>query len=91
VLFIRGDSNSSGTVDISDGVFTLGFLFRSERRPICDSAADSNGDGGINISDAVYLFQYLFAGGDLLPAPFPECGEAGKGDGDACEESAACG
>ena len=36
VLFIRGDSNSSGTVDISDGVFTLGFLFRSERRPTCD-------------------------------------------------------
>ena len=91
VLFIRGDSNSSGTVDISDGVFTLGFLFRSERRPTCDSAADSNGDGGINISDAVYLFQYLFAGGDLLPAPFPECGTAGKGGGVACEESAACG
>jgi hypothetical protein len=91
VLFIRGDSNSSGAVDISDGVFTLGFLFRSERRPTCDSAADSNGDGGIDISDAVYLFQYLFAGGNPPPAPFPACGEAGKGGGDGCEESAACG
>ncbi len=91
VLFIRGDSNSSGAVDISDGVFTLGFLFRSERRPTCDSAADSNGDGGIDISDAVYLFQYLFAGGNTPPAPFPACGEAGKGGGDDCEESAACG
>ena len=91
VLFIRGDSNSSGTVDISDGVFTLGFLFRSERRPTCDSAADSNGDGGIDISDAVYLFQYLFAGGNSPPVPFPVCGEAGKGGGDDCEESAACG
>ena len=33
VLFIRGDSNSSGTVDISDGVFTLGFLFLGGRQP----------------------------------------------------------
>ncbi len=91
VLFIRGDSNSSGTVDISDGVFTLGFLFRSERRPTCGSAADSNGDGGIDISDAVYLFQYLFAGGNPPPAPFPGCGETGMGDGADCEASAACG
>tara|TARA_B100001750_G_scaffold248092_1_gene276638 strand:- start:42 stop:719 length:678 start_codon:yes stop_codon:yes gene_type:complete len=90
VLFTRGDSNSSGTVDISDGVFTLGFLFRSERRPTCDSAADSNGDGGIDISDAVYLFQYLFAGGNPPPAPFPGCGGAGKGAGVDCEASAAC-
>lgn len=90
-LFIRGDSNASGEADISDGVFTLGFLFRSERRPPCLSAADSNGDGGIDISDAVYIFQYLFAGGDSPPAPFPGCGVLDRPGEAGCEEAGACG
>ena len=89
--FIRGDSNSSGAVDISDGVFTLGFLFRSERMPSCLESADANGDGGLDISDAVFLFQYLFSGGGEPAGPFPDCGISDEADGVDCEESGACG
>lgn len=91
IEFIRGDSNASGGVDISDGVFTLGFLFRSERRPTCLFAADSNSDGGVDISDAVFLFQYLFSGGEAIPAPFPRCGTSPGAEGENCEEFGACG
>ena len=89
--FIRGDSNSSGAVDISDGVFTLGFLFRSERAPSCLESADANGDGALDISDAVFIFLYLFAGGNEPAAPFPGCGNSGNTDREDCEEFGACG
>ena len=89
--FVRGDSNSSGAVDLSDGVFTLGFLFRSERAPSCLESADANGDGTLDISDAVFIFLYLFAGGNEPAAPFPGCGNSGNADREDCEEFGACG
>jgi Big-like domain-containing protein/Calx-beta domain-containing protein len=35
--FIRGDSNCDGTVDISDGVFTLSFLYLGGDPPCCSA------------------------------------------------------
>jgi hypothetical protein len=68
-IFIRGDANSDATVDLSDPVSTLGFLFLGEAEPPCLDAADSNDDGRLDISDPVTTLTYLFLGGAPLPAP----------------------
>jgi len=48
-LFIRGDSNQDGTVDLTDAVSTFGALFLGGAGPACPSAADSNDDGSLGI------------------------------------------
>ena len=48
IAFVRGDANVDGTVDISDPVFTLVFLFSGAVPGIpCQDAADANGDAGV--------------------------------------------
>lgn len=69
--FIRGDANLSGTVDISDGIFTLGCLFGGGRCPVCSDSADANDSGALDLSDAVFTFNHLFGGGNPPPPPFP--------------------
>ena len=66
--FRRGHSNSDRDLDISDGLYTLGWLFSGTGEPDGLDAADANDSGEIDISDAVYVFGYLFSGG---PAPLP--------------------
>ncbi len=73
-LFLRGDSNADGRVDISDAVRTLGWLFLGAEEPGCLSAAELNGEKPVDLSDPVYLLSHLFLGGPPPPAPFPECG-----------------
>ena len=68
-----GDANGDGTVDISDAVFLIQYIFAGGVQPgACGYAfgkGDANGDCAVDISDAVYLIQYIFVGG--LP---PLCG-----------------
>ncbi|MEM7165961.1 MAG: dockerin type I domain-containing protein [Planctomycetota bacterium] len=75
-LFIRGDSNNDGTLNIADAVAILNFLFSGGLAvdPNCTEAADANGDGSVNIADAVYVLSHLFSMGAPPPAPFPEPG-----------------
>ena len=72
-MFIRGDVNDNGNVDIADVSALLAFLFTGSTIG-CDDAVDTNGSGDINLADAVTLLSYLFASGPLLPSPFPDCG-----------------
>ena len=72
--FARGDVNADGEIDISDAIYTLGYLFAGAREPDCLKAADSNDDGGVDLADAITILQYLFAGGAVFPPPFPLCG-----------------
>jgi len=74
VLFVRGDSNADGAVDIADAVRVLMYLFAGAGGPSCLEGADTNGDGTVDIADAVSLLSYLMAGGPPPPAPFPDCG-----------------
>jgi hypothetical protein len=53
-LFIRGDANGDGALDIADPVATLGFLFLGDAVPGCLEAANTNDDGEVDISDAVH-------------------------------------
>ena len=74
-VFRRGDCNDDGTVDLSDGVCILGWLFAGDATPACVAATDANGDASTNLSDALYVLNYLFVKGGVAPvAPFPDCG-----------------
>ena len=63
--FLRGDTNADGSVDISDAIFILAFLFDSGKALSCRDAADTNDDGLIDLSDPVQLLDYLFMGGSI--------------------------
>ncbi len=72
-LFVRGDANRDGVLDIADSVLTLRILFLSAEVE-CQDPVDADDDGHLNITDVVYLTKYLFAGGDPPPYPFPNPG-----------------
>ena len=74
--FLRGDSNTDGAINLSDGVFTRDWLFLGGRWPDCLEAANANGSSRLDLADAIYTFNFLFLGGPEPPAPFPECGTA---------------
>jgi len=71
--FVRADSNAGGDLDISDGIRTLGVLFRGTGDLPCKRAADANSDGTIDLSDVVFSFDFLFRGGASPKAPSPVC------------------
>ena len=72
--FLRGDCNEDSTVDISDGICILNWLFLGAPAPPCEEIANANGDAQVDISDPSYLFSFLFLGGPAPATPFPECG-----------------
>jgi hypothetical protein len=75
VLFIRGDCNTDGEVDISDAVFSLGALFLGDGDLPCGDACDANDDGTVDISDAIATLGVLFLGNGTIPPPgMNECG-----------------
>jgi len=72
--FRRGDCNDDGTVDISDAVCILTWLFLGGATPGCVAATDTNGDAGSDISDATFVLNHLFLGGLAPVMPYPDCG-----------------
>ena len=70
-VFLRGDTNRDGAIDISDPILTLVFLFGAADPLRCPDAADADDDGELNITDAIRSLQLLFLGGKPLPAPYP--------------------
>lgn len=72
--FIRGDSNRSGAVDISDAIFHLNYLFLGGEEPPCFDASDADDNGALEITDAISLLAFLFQGGDAPPPPYPAAG-----------------
>lgn len=70
--FLRSDANANCAVDLSDAVYTLGFLFNGGTAPPCPDSADSDDSGKIDISDAIFTLGYLFLGGRAPPAPGPD-------------------
>jgi hypothetical protein len=62
-----GDANGDATINISDAVYLIAYIFASGSTPgpcgAADGLGDANGDGTVNISDAVYLIAYIFSGG----------------------------
>lgn len=88
-LFVRGDVNGDGQVQISDAVFGLGYLFQGQSVQ-CESAIDMNDDGAANIADVVYGLDYLFQSGPTIPSPFPGCGVDPTPDSLTCMVGSTC-
>ena len=81
-LFLRGDDDASGVVDLSDPVFNLSFQFLSGRAPPCMDAADTDDSGLIDLSDPVYSLVHQFLSGPAPPAPgLKTCGKDPTADG----------
>ncbi len=68
--YVCGDADRSGSVDISDAVYLIAYIFSGGPAPNPVEAGDANCDHSIDISDAVYLIAYIFSGG---PAPCAGC------------------
>ncbi len=76
-LFVRGDTNTDGMVDIADAINVFTLLFPPVGVPLqCADTADANDDGLLDIADAVTILSTLFPVGGTPPiaAPYPSCG-----------------
>ena len=73
-VFVRGEANADGDLNLSDGLFILSWLFRGTEEPPCLDAADTDDSGVIDVSDAVSVFGVLFLGQGPPPAPGLSCG-----------------
>jgi hypothetical protein len=68
--YVCGDANADSTVDISDAVYLISYIFAGGPAPDPQESGDVNCDSTVDISDAVYLISYIFTGGS---APCAEC------------------
>jgi hypothetical protein len=87
IVFIRGNANQDSGFDLSDGVFTLNYLFTGGPEPLCLDAADTSDDGVVDLSDAVLSFNNLFLGGAPPLPPHPGYGVDPTEDALGCENS----
>jgi hypothetical protein len=70
--FVRGDADSSASINLTDGIVILNFLFTGGRAPACMDAADTDDSGQrLNLTDAVGIFSWLFQGGRPPATPSP--------------------
>lgn len=67
---LRADLDHSGSVDISDLVHMVDYMFSGGIEPYCYYDASIDGLGEVDISDLVYFVDYMFTGGDA-PPPCP--------------------
>ncbi len=75
VPFRRGDANVDGSLNLTDAIYLLVYLFLGGQEPRCREAGNINADSGIDLSDPVSLLSFLFLGGPQPPAPGPfSCG-----------------
>lgn len=84
VPFARGDGNLDGSVDVSDAISGLTYLFGTSDGVYCLDAFDTNDDGQVDIGDMVYLLGSLFGGGPSPSPPFPNCGPDPTADALSC-------
>jgi hypothetical protein len=89
VGFLRGEATGDGSIDISDAVKILSYLFAGTGIG-CSKSADSNDDGTVDITDAIYLLTWLFSAGNQPPPPVDTCGPDPTPDELDCREPPAC-
>jgi hypothetical protein len=88
--FRRGDVDVSGTLDLTDVLALLGYLFQGAAVPPCRQAADADASGRLNVVDAVVVLGYLFLGGEPLPPPFEDCDVDRSEDALDCKSFSSC-
>jgi len=89
-VFVRGDADGNGNLDMTDSVYTLSSLFLGTKELRCQDAADANDSGEVELTDTILVLSYLFAGNAVIPAPFPGCGLDTTADRLSCDALEAC-
>jgi hypothetical protein len=79
-VFVRGDANLDGGLNLTDALLILAHVFRGADLA-CADAADTDDSESLDALDALALVHYLFLGGDPPPAPFPGPGQDSPGGG----------
>ena len=64
--YTPGDVDGNGSVNVSDAVYVILYIFANGPVPVQPASGDVNCDGLSNISDVVYIINFVFLGG---PAP----------------------
>ena len=85
-LFIRGDVDATGNLDINDAVLSLRIIFQAMTPPDCVDRVDTNDDGALDVVDPMRTLFFLFAGGQAPSAPYPGVGTDPTGDTLPCPE-----
>ncbi|MBD3217670.1 MAG: PQQ-binding-like beta-propeller repeat protein [candidate division Zixibacteria bacterium] len=67
---ICGDCNNDLSVNVSDAVIVINYVFIGGTAPVPLCVGDANADGSVNVSDAVLIINYVFIGGN---PPDPNC------------------
>ena len=88
-LFVRGDVNSDGALDIADAISSLDYLFGAVALS-CQDAADTNDDGRLDIADPIHLLGFLFSGDTAPAAPFTDCDTDPTDDLLQCQSAGNC-
>jgi hypothetical protein len=60
---VPGDVTADDSLDMTDAIVVLDWLFLGEDRRRCPEASDYNADGATNLSDVIALLNHLFLGG----------------------------
>ena len=77
----RGDADGLGTIDITDSIFLLNYLFLAGAVSKCPDAADADDSGVLDLTDPIFLLNYQFGGGAPPPPPGAlTCGLDGSAD-----------
>ena len=69
-LFIRGDVDRNGSLQLTDAILTLSVLF-SGGSTSCLEAVDANADDDLNLVDPILILEYLFMDSAPPTSPFP--------------------
>ncbi|MFH1891880.1 MAG: hypothetical protein ABIK83_04275 [Candidatus Zixiibacteriota bacterium] len=64
-VFVCGDANGSGEVDIDDIMYLVGYVFLGDIPPEPLSKGDMNCSGDVDIDDIMHAVGYVFLGGHL--------------------------
>jgi len=68
--YFCGDTDGDTTINISDAVYIINYIFKGGPPPDPLCIADAGGDGSVNIADAIHIINYIFKGG---PPPVEPC------------------
>jgi CubicO group peptidase (beta-lactamase class C family) len=75
--YICGDANNDESVNVSDAVHIINYVFIGGDPPDPMESGDCNCDYTCNVSDAVWIINYVFAGGnepcDINGDSVPDC------------------
>src|SRR5262245_10476548 len=85
-VFLRGDANLDGKVEISDAIRILSYLYLGGVEAFCADALDADDTGDLTLSDPINVLSLLFlTEHSTLPPPYPVAGTDPSGDASFCD------